>query len=179
MPPWHRSVLPARVLVAAALGLCTWLIAVPTTAAGEGGGAGAERSVKPRSDEKCPVCGMFVARYPDWIAGVRYQDGSRALFDGAKDLFKFLLRVEAYGAAARRTDVASLFVTDYYAVKAVDAKAAWYVTGGDVLGPMGRELVPFEREADAQEFLRDHHATGILRFGEVTPGLLRALDGEP
>ena len=49
--------------------------------------------VKPEPREKCPVCGMFVARYPDWVAGIRFQDGSRALFDGAKDLFKLLLRV--------------------------------------------------------------------------------------
>lgn len=133
--------------------------------------------VKPEPKEKCPVCGMFVSKYPDWVAGIRFQDGSRALFDGVKDMMKLLLKVEDYGAVSRRTDVASLFVTDYYALAQIDARAAWFVVGSDVLGPMGHELVPFAREAEAREFLRDHRGKRVLRFDEVTPALLRALDG--
>ncbi len=131
---------------------------------------------RPGPREKCPVCGMFVARYPDWVAGVRFQDGSRVLFDGAKDLFKFLFKLEDYGPAARRTDVAGVFVTDYYGVRAVDARAAFYVVGSDVRGPMGLELVPFEKLVEAQEFLHDHHGKQVLRFAEVTPQLVKSLD---
>jgi copper chaperone NosL len=134
---------------------------------------------KPLPGEKCPVCGMFVVRYPDWVAGVRFAGGDRVLFDGAKDLFKFLLKYEDYGAVMRRTDVASVFVTDYYTLKPVEARAAFYVTGADVLGPMGHELVPFGRREDAEEFKRDHHGQRLYRFDEVTPALLKALDGEP
>jgi nitrous oxide reductase accessory protein NosL len=135
--------------------------------------------VKPLPGEKCPVCGMFVVRYPDWVAGVRFAGGDRVLFDGAKDLFKFLLKYEDYGAVMRRTDVASVFVTDYYSLKPVEARAAFYVTGADVLGPMGHELVPFGRREDAEEFQRDHRGQRLHRFDEVTPALLKALDGEP
>jgi nitrous oxide reductase accessory protein NosL len=139
----------------------------------------APEPVKPRPGEKCPVCGMFVVRYPDWVAGIRFADGDRVLFDGAKDLFKFVLRYEDYGAVARRTDVAATFVTDYYTLKLVEARAAVYVMGGDVLGPMGQELVPFGRRQDAEEFKRDHRGQRLLRFDEVTPAILKALDGEP
>ena len=133
---------------------------------------------KPLPGEKCPVCGMFVARYPDWVAGVRFAGGDRVLFDGAKDLFKFLLKYEDYGAVMRRTDVAAIFVTDYYTLKPVEARAAWYVTGADVLGPMGDELIPFGRRQDAEEFQRDHRGQRLLRFEEVNRPLLKALDGE-
>jgi copper chaperone NosL len=122
---------------------------------------------------------MFVARYPDWVAGIRFADGSRVLFDGAKDLFKFLMRFEDYGPAARRTDVVAVFVTDYYGLKPVEAKQAWYVVGADVLGPMGHELVPFGRREEAEEFKRDHHGTRLLRFEEITPAVVKALDGGP
>lgn len=131
--------------------------------------------VKPGPREKCPVCGMFVAKYPDWIAGIRYRDGSRLLFDGAKDLFKFLLGLDG-GAAPRRSDVESIFVTDYYGVVPVDAKAAFFVVGSDAYGPMGRELVPFARLEDAREFQRDHHGERILKFAEVTAEVVKALD---
>ena len=69
------------------------------------GPARAREDRGPGRDEKCPVCGMFVAKYPDWLAGLRFEDGTRAVFDGAKDLFKFLLEPGRYlrgRAAARR-----------------------------------------------------------------------------
>jgi nitrous oxide reductase accessory protein NosL len=129
--------------------------------------------------EKCPVCGMFVAKHPGWIAEVRFGDGSRVVFDGAKDLFKFLFKVKDYGPAARRTDVAGMLVLDYYALEPVPAREAWFVVGSDVYGPMGHELVPFGREADAREFLRDHRGRRVLRFAEVTRALVEELDREP
>jgi nitrous oxide reductase accessory protein NosL len=121
---------------------------------------------------------MFVVRYPDWVAAVTFGNGERVLFDGAKDLFKFLLKHEDYGPVARRADVAAVLVTDYYTLKPVEARQAWYVVGADVLGPMGDELVPFGRRQDAEEFRRDHGGKRLLRFDEVTRDLLRALDGE-
>lgn len=136
---------------------------------------GGEPPLVPRPDDKCPVCGMFVARYPDWVAGLRFADGSHAVFDGAKDLFRFWLEPARYLPGRTRADVVRMFVTDYYAVTPVDARAAWYVVGSDVTGPMGHELVPFASEAAAREFLRDHHGRRVLRFDEVTPELLKEL----
>ena len=49
--------------------------------------AAEHKPVKPSPKDKCPVCGMFVAKYPDFVAQVIFQDGSYAVFDGAKDLF--------------------------------------------------------------------------------------------
>jgi nitrous oxide reductase accessory protein NosL len=119
---------------------------------------------------------MFVAKYPEWIAGVTFRDGSRAVFDGAKDLFKFWLDPGRFLPARRREDVVSLSVTDYYSLARIDAREALFVVGSDVLGPMGRELVPFASREAAQEFQRDHGGTSILRFEQVTAELVRGLD---
>ncbi len=132
---------------------------------------------RPGPKDKCPVCGMFVAKYPDWVGYVELADGTRLVFDGAKDLFKFVLDPARYLPARTRKDVRSITVTDYYALSPVDARAASYVLGSDVYGPMGRELVPFARRGDAEEFLKDHHGTRILTFDEVTAELVRSLDG--
>jgi len=130
---------------------------------------------KPGPEAKCPVCGMFVARYPDWVAGVVFRDGTAAYFDGAKDLFKFLLHPERHGHGRTAAEVATIFVTDYYAVAQVDARQAFFVLGSDVFGPMGTELVPFEKRADAEEFLKDHKGTAILRFQDVGDPTIRTL----
>lgn len=134
----------------------------------------------PGPKDTCPVCGMFVSLYPDWVATVLYQDGHAHHFDGAKDLFKYLLELPKYAPGHTPADIAAIGVTDYYQVTRIDARNAWYVIGSDVLGPMGHELIPLTTAAEAEEFLKDHHGKRIIRFADVTPALLQALDqGQP
>ena len=130
----------------------------------------------PGPKDTCPVCGMFVSLYPDWVATVLDQDGHAHHFDGAKDLFKYLLNRAKYAPGHRQAAIAAIGVTAYYSVARIDAHAAWYVIGSDVLGPMGHELVPLATEAEAVDFQRDHKGKRILRFDDVTPAVLDKLD---
>lgn len=138
--------------------------------------AGDQKPIRPSARDKCPVCGMFVAKYPDFVAEVVFRDGSYSVFDGAKDLFKYLSAMERYTPGRQQADIVSVYVTDYYTVTLIDGRAAYYVIGSDVLGPMGRELIPFEKEADAREFMKDHRGKAVLGFRDVTPGILKGLD---
>jgi nitrous oxide reductase accessory protein NosL len=130
----------------------------------------------PKPDSICPVCGMFVAKYQEWVASVVYKDGHAHYFDGTKDMFKFLAEPKRYVASHKPEDVAVVAVTDYYNVEPLAARSAWYVIGSDILGPMGHELVPLATEAEAKDFLRDHQGTAILHFEQVTADLLDKLD---
>jgi copper chaperone NosL len=131
---------------------------------------------EPKPRDVCPVCGMFVAKYPQWIATVLYQDGAADHFDGPKDFFKYLLDMKKYARGRTREQIARMGVTNYYDGTRIDAGSATYVLGSDVLGPMGHELVPHTDETGAKEFLGDHKGRRILRFAEITPALLDALD---
>lgn len=131
---------------------------------------------KPAASDKCPVCGMFVAKYPDFHTQVQFRDGATYHFDGAKDMFKFYLEPARYVPGRKKGDIAAAFVTSYYDLAVIDGFTAWYVAGSDVYGPMGRELIPFAKEADAREFLKDHKGKQIVRFNQVTPAVLRPLD---
>lgn len=130
----------------------------------------------PSKKDTCPVCGMFVALYPQWTATVLYQDGHAHHFDGAKDLFKYLHDMPKWAPGHRAEDIARIGVTEYYSVSRMDARQAWFVIGSDVLGPMGHELIPFGSEEDAKEFMKDHDGKRILRFDQVTPELPARLD---
>ena len=130
----------------------------------------------PGPKDTCPVCGMFVSLYPDWTATVLYKDGHAHHFDGPKDLFKYLLDLNKYAPGHTQADIAAIGVTDYYSVTRMDARAAWYVIGSDVLGPMGHELIPLVSQAEADEFIKDHHGRRIVRFDAVNQGLLENLD---
>ncbi len=131
---------------------------------------------EPKPTDTCPVCGMFVAKYPAWVATVLYKDGHAHHFDGAKDLFKYLLDMPKWAPSHRAEDVEKIGVTEYYGLKQIDAYAAYYVIGSDVLGPMGHELIPLASKEDAEEFLQDHAGKTILLFNQVILEIVQNLD---
>jgi copper chaperone NosL len=134
------------------------------------------KPIKLSPKDKCPVCGMFVAKYPDFVAQVIFKDGSYAVFDGAKDMFKYYFDLKKYAPAKRVEDIVSIYVTDYYSLEPTDGLTAWYVVGSDVFGPMGKELIPFAKETDARGFMKDHKGKSLLRFNDVHVELIKGLD---
>jgi len=135
-----------------------------------------KKPLKPSPKDKCPVCGMFVAKYPDWVAEIVFRDGSIVFFDGCKDMFKYYFDMKKYTPKKTRADIDSIFLIEYYDFKFVDGMQAYYVLGSDVFGPMGRELIPFAKEADANEFLKDHKGKRVLKFKDVTQETLKLLE---
>jgi len=130
----------------------------------------------PPAKAKCPVCGMFVAKYPDWTASITFRDSITVYFDGPKDLFTFYLDPGRYAPAKKQADIADIRVKDYYSLAIVDGRRALYVMGSNVLGPMGKELVPFAGKEDAGGFMRDHRGVRVLRFNDITRSVLKGLE---
>ncbi len=125
-------------------------------------------------DARCPVCGMFVAKYPQWVTQLVLSDGRIEPFDGVKDMMVYFFSPESYGAAAGVT-VGEVRVKDYYSQKWIDGRKAYYVLGSDVLGPMGHELVPFAERSHAESFQKDHKGKEILLFSDITRELIDSL----
>ena len=135
-----------------------------------------EQPLKPSKKEKCPVCGMFVYKYPDWVGIIAFKDGQRFYFDGAKDLFKFYFDLNKYTPGKKHGDIASIHVTEYYDMTLINAHDAFFVEGSDVYGPMGLELIPLATLQDAKTFAKDHHGKQILKFKNITPAIIQKLD---
>lgn len=114
---------------------------------------------------KCPVCGMFVAKYPKWSVKLT-ANGKDHYFDGMKDYFKYNLKNKKGTAIGR----------DYYTLNDINIKKAFFVIGSDVLGPMGHELIPFLKREDAKKFKKEHKGKKIVTFLEVNAELLKQLD---
>ena len=146
------------------------LVAVTMASAGEKG------PITLKAKDKCPVCGMFVAKYPDFAAQIIFKDGSYAAFDGTKDMIKYYLDLAKYNPSKKTADIAAIYVTDYYDLKWIDGYKAFYVEGSDVYGPMGRELIPFEKEEGAEQFMTDHIGKSRIKFDEITYDLVKRLD---
>ena len=131
---------------------------------------------QPTARDKCPVCGMFVAKYPDWLTTVVFKDGAGRFFDGVKDFFKYYFNMATYESDRQTADIAAIKVTEYYDMKLIAAQEAYFVLGSDVYGPMGRELIPFKSEADARQFMADHSGQRLVRFAEVSAAMIAELD---
>jgi len=132
--------------------------------------------LKAKPGDKCPICGMFVAKYPDFAAQIQFMDGTTLHFDGAKDMFKYYLNLARHAPGRKPSDIGAIFVTDYYTLSPVEAMSASYVAGSDVFGPMGRELIPFSKLSQARDFMKDHKGKTVVRFRDVTPAVVGALD---
>jgi copper chaperone NosL len=123
---------------------------------------------------KCPVCGMFVSKYPKWAASMTLGDQTY-YFDGVKDLMKYYLFDGDF--FYDRSDVRDIMVTDYYTLAAIEAREAWYVYDSSIYGPMGRELIPFARQEAAEHFMQAHHGKRLVRFDDIDGAMVMALDG--
>lgn len=146
-----------------------WLVAGVVLASLTLGAALAGEPPRPQASDRCPVCGMFVIKYPEWVAALEYRDDGWVFFDGPKDMFRYLHDMGTYAPGHRPEDVQTVWVTDYYTTRMIDAHQALFVAGSNVMGPMGHELVPLASEEDAETFRADHGGDPPLRFAEVTP----------
>ena len=126
------------------------------------------------SKAKCPVCGMFVAKYPKWAARIE-ANAKNYYFDGVKDMMKFYIFDIDF--PFERQKITHMEVTDFYTIEAIDAKQALYVVGSDMYGPMGNELIPFLTQDAAENFMEDHSGKKIILFHDITPELVMGLDG--
>ncbi len=121
---------------------------------------------------KCPVCGMFVYKYPKWAAHM-VVDGKDFYFDGVKDMLKFYFFDEDF--KYDRDKISKVEVRDFYTLESIDATKAFYVIDSKVYGPMGKELIPFKTQKEAKNFIADHEGR-IVKFSETTPQMVIELD---
>jgi nitrous oxide reductase accessory protein NosL len=135
---------------------------------------GAAPQDKIASDARCPVCGMFVGKFEVWITQIRYDESTVYSFDGVKDMMAYYHDPAAYNGP-KQLKITEIWVKDYYSLKWLDARQAFFVIGSDVHGPMGHEFIPFSSKAGAESFKVDHKGSQVLSFTEITAALVDQL----
>lgn len=127
------------------------------------------------SGARCPVCGMYPARYPEWAAQIIFADGNAQFFDSPVNLFVFLRNVPRYNPSYSAADVAASYVTDFGTGQWIDAGVAFYVAGADIPGPMRVGNLPaFAARSDAERFVA-RRGGEILNREEIGDAVLRPL----
>ena len=124
---------------------------------------------------RCPVCGMFPARFPDWAAQVIFANGDAHFFDSPLSLFLYLGNVARYSPGRSASDIVARYVTDGAGSGWTDAAAAHYVHGSAARGPMRAGDLPAFASAQEAERFATERGGQVLAFGGVDAALLASL----
>ncbi len=115
--------------------------------------------------KQCPLCGMYPARYPMFNCQIVFQDGSSEAFDSAVGLLVYLLFPDDTGIQVK--SVAKIYFKDYVNETWLESDKTFFVTGSDILGPMGVEFLPVDSEQAAEELKKQEKGQEVIHFDEI------------
>ena len=165
-------VIAAVFLLAVALG-CAAKSEKQASAAGEGQTAVMQPQVIP-DNVTCGKCGMYPARYPRWQSQIIFKDGAMTPFDGCKCMFNFMFDMARYDKAHSMNDVSVAWVKDFNSGAWINAVDAHYVVGSNMMGPMGKELIPFADPSAAMKFHQEQGGS-VMQYADINPDVLKTL----
>lgn len=126
---------------------------------------------------RCPVCGMYPARTPQWAAQIVFNDQSASHFDSPVDLFRFLNNMVLFDKQHKPADIGAIYVADYERKTPTDAKKAFFVLGSKATGPMNDPNLPAFATREAADAFAKAQGGKVLAFGDVTRDVIKSLNG--
>ncbi len=120
-------------------------------------------------EARCKNCGMRVDPASAWKAELIGPGSLLVVFDTPRCALTFW-RTGRQAAQALR-------VIEYYDRQPRDGAELRFVIGGDVLGPMGPDLVPVDA-GRVSKFIQDHRADRALQLAEITSEVLAGVGSQ-
>jgi len=125
------------------------------------------------------VRNIKVIKDPKWVSKIVLRNGKKLFFISPKSMIEFYHQPGKWfdiGVKSEQ-DFKDILVTDFKTGLAIKAKGAFFIYGSSVISPAGDDLVTFSSYADAEEFSKKYNGKRILNFKEVSPALIRLLNG--
>ena len=133
------------------------------------------------AEARCPVCGMFPARAPEWAAQVIFTQGEAHFFDSPLSLFMYLHDVARYSPGRSMQDIAAVYAHDSARrddAAWIDARSAFYVHGSNAKGPMRAGNLPAFATQEAAQAFAQRRGGQVLAFRQVDAALVATLAGQ-
>ena len=106
-------------------------------------------------EDRCPVCGMKVIRYPKFACAIQLHDNTTYYFCSTGCMIRSWMHPEIY-LGVRSNKLRRPVVKEYFTGRQIDARDILFVFGSDVIGPMGPALVPVMNENYLKVFKKRH-----------------------
>jgi nitrous oxide reductase accessory protein NosL len=126
--------------------------------------------------DRCPVCAMKAAGRK-LASAIALRSGETFYFCGTGCMIKSWLHPEIFLGHDKK-QLARAVTTDYFSGKHIDALTARWVAGSNVVGPMGKAIVPLADEAAVKDFRRRHGGEHVFSLGELTDAKWKQLTGK-
>ena len=125
---------------------------------------------------RCPVCGMYPYRTPQWTSQIIFNDQTATSFDSPVDLFRFLNNMPLFDKQHKPADISTIYVADYGTKAWAEARKAFFVHGSTARGPMNDANLPAFATREAAEAFAKAQGGKVLAFVEVTRELIKSLN---
>jgi nitrous oxide reductase accessory protein NosL len=121
--------------------------------------------IKIEGHQTCPLCGMYPARYPQFNCQIVFKDGSYEAFDSAVGLLVYRLFPD--NTAITLKPIAKIYFKDYIKEGWLEAGKTFFVTGSEIMGPMGVEFLPVDSQQAAKELKKQEQGQDIIHFKAI------------
>ena len=119
-----------------------------------------------KKEARCKHCGMRIDPTGAWHTELVGEDGKVSAFDTP--------RCALTSWRSGVTPAKTIRLQEYYDHQTRDGSELRFVIGGDVVGPMGPDLVPVD-PLRSSKFIQDHTADRALKLEEITPEVLASV----
>ena len=106
-------------------------------------------------EDRCPVCGMKVIRYPKFAGAIQLHSNATFYFCSTGCMIRSWMHPAIY-LGITPNELKQPVVKEYFTGRHVDARSIIFVFGSDVIGPMGPALVPVMDENYLKAFKKRH-----------------------
>lgn len=161
-----------------------FMIGMASGPADAGGGATAGRlgldkdnQMQISPQDRCPVCGMKVIRYPKFSSAIRLANREAHYFCSNGCMLRAWLHPEIFLKSDRQA-LSLAVVRDYFTGRQIDAQDVFWIAGSDVIGPMGPAMVALQGSRSLEAFLKRHGGRKVFRLPELTDELWFTLTGK-
>jgi copper chaperone NosL len=124
--------------------------------------------------DRCPVCGMFPVKWPQSAAGMMLVDGRTFYFCGNGCMLRTWRDAQVHLDISRSL-IQRMVVQDYFSGEPLDAAAAFWVAGSDVIGPMGPALVALKTMQEVDHFKSRHGGRIVFQLDQMDDALWNSL----
>ena len=120
-----------------------------------------------------------VYKEPKWVSKIELSNGKKLFFCSPKSMIEFYQQPGKWDhiGVKSESDFKDIIVTDFKTQKPIDAMGAFYIYGTNVISPAGDDLIPFASYKDAKEFSKVNRGMRIMNFKEISPALIRLING--
>jgi copper chaperone NosL len=127
--------------------------------------------------DRCPMCAMQVSKYPNFVCAIQLVDGRTFYFCSAGCMIRAWMQPEIFLGTNKQT-LRQTVVQDYFTGEQMSGGSVFWVSGSDIIGPMGPALVPLKSLPHLNAFKRRHGAQTVFRLSELTDANWKQVTGK-